>query len=394
MALVTLSGGKFQSSSGEILDSGYLTMTLSHDEQDPSTATQIAAGIPVRIQLDNSGNVSVGQQVWSTDPLLPIGAYYIIEAFRQDGTTAWESPQFETVPDTGTFNVSTWIPNQPVPQPTAPRITLQTNGVNNSNQVLENLVAGTNITLSNSGGATTITASGGITAATLPSLGTSFLYCDGSTGNPFGVAIEGIQTVSTATTAHIAGNVASEGTCSTYTGSAGSSPNTDCSWRAGLDSTVNTVVRSTLLSSRRYTFRQAMAGPTAFRYWVGITTSATALNGNLFATDTPNAGYIGFRFSTTTDTTWKAVTGTSNVAQTVVNTGVVFTAAPSTVFQLFPNSTATSVDFYINGTNVATINTNLIGGNSPVAIFGTGDNKSTGSSTPSITFCYAVIEYK
>src|SRR6266850_4568223 len=181
MALVTLSGGKFQSSSGEILDSGYLTMTLSHDEQDPSTATQIAAGIPVRIQLDNSGNVSVGQQVWSTDPLLPIGAYYIIEAFRQDGTTAWESPQFETVPDTGTFNVSTWIPNQPVPQPTAPRITLQTNGVNNSNQVLENLVAGTNITLSNSGGATTITASGGITAATLPSLGTSFLYCDGST---------------------------------------------------------------------------------------------------------------------------------------------------------------------------------------------------------------------
>src|SRR6267142_247271 len=273
MALVTLTGGKFQSSSGEILDSGYLMMTLSHDEQDPSSATQIAAGIPVRIQLDNSGNVSVGQQVWSTDPLLPIGAYYIIEAFRQDGTTAWESPQFETVPDTGIFNVSTWIPNQPVPQPPAPRITLQTNGINNSNQVLENLVAGTNITLSNSGGATTINAAAGITAATLPSIGNSFVYCDGAGTNPLGIAIEGIQTSSNAAIPKIAGTVSGEGTCIVYDGDANANATTIPSWRAGLDGTTTNNVRSTLLSTRRYTFRQAMASATAYRYWIGITTA-------------------------------------------------------------------------------------------------------------------------
>jgi hypothetical protein len=166
MALVTLTGGHFQDSEGAVLTSGYLTMELSHDEQDPVSGAQIAAGLTIRIQLDNNGNVATGQQVWSTAPLLPSGAFYIVEAFTEDGRHAWASSQNETVPDTGTFDVGTWIPNQPVAQPTSV-IVLQTNGVNNSNQNLENLAAGTNITLSNSNGATTITAaSGGTTFST------------------------------------------------------------------------------------------------------------------------------------------------------------------------------------------------------------------------------------
>jgi len=163
MPLVELQGGAFQDSSGNVLDSGFLTMTLSHDEQDPATSTQIAAGLPVRIALDNAGNVATGQSVWATDVLLPAEAYYIVEAFRSDGTRAWESPQFETVPSGSSYNIGSWIPNQPVPQPLPQIVTFQTNGVNNGNQLLENLIAGTNITLSNSGGDTTISASSGAT---------------------------------------------------------------------------------------------------------------------------------------------------------------------------------------------------------------------------------------
>jgi len=158
MALVQLTGGNFQGADGQVLDSGYLTLNLSHDEQDPATGTQIAAGLPVKIILDNVGSVAGIQKVWATDVLLPAGSFYIVEAFRADGTTAWDAPQFQTVPSGSSLNVGTWIPSNPVPQPPAPTITLQTNGVNNSVQNLENLVAGTNITLTNTAGATTITA--------------------------------------------------------------------------------------------------------------------------------------------------------------------------------------------------------------------------------------------
>jgi hypothetical protein len=161
MALVQLTGGNFQDAEGNVLDNGYLTMALSHDEQDPSTGTQIAAGLPVRILLDNLGNVAGIQKVWATDVLLPAGAYYIVEAFRSDGTMAWDSPQFQVVPSGSSLNIGTWIPSQPVPQPPAPTVVFQTNGVNNGSQVLENLVAGSNITLANSGGNTTITATSG-----------------------------------------------------------------------------------------------------------------------------------------------------------------------------------------------------------------------------------------
>lgn len=235
--------------------------------------------------------------------------------------------------------------------------------------------------------------SSGLTSATLPSMGVSFVYCDGSGTNPVGTSIEGIQTVSNVATPHVAGGVSGEGTCIVYQGDPNANPSTVCTWRAGLDVTVNVNVRSTLISARRYTFKQAMGAPASYRYWIGVYTATTTLGGALFATNTPNTGYVAFRFCQGTDTTWKAVAGTSNVLQTVVDTGVSFVSSPSTTFNIVPNSTGTSVDYYINGANVATIATNLPGGNTPVAIFGTGDNKNA-ASTPSITFCYATIEYK
>lgn len=234
----------------------------------------------------------------------------------------------------------------------------------------------------------------GLTLGALPPAANSLVYSNGSNVNPDVVGIEGVQTVSITATAHVAGGVSGEGTCIVYTGSPGASVNTDCSWKAGMDVTVTNNVRASLLGTRRFSFRQAFAAPTTYRYWIGVYTGTTTLNAGLFATNTPNTGYVGFRFCSGTDTHWKAVTGTSNVNQTVTDTGVAFSASPSTLFQILPNIAGTSIDFYINGTNVATNTTNIISGNAPVAIFGTGDNQNTNSSAQAITFCYSIIEYR
>lgn len=393
--------GNFVDMEGTPLSGGYLLWELSHDERYSVSNSQIVAGLKIRITLDTNGNVPTNPPtlIYSNDTLTPTGSFYTVRAFKSDGTEAWKSAQYfqlNAAPDP--LDLGTLVPVNPpggLISGGSTSITLQTNSVNNTSQALLNFVDTASVTFSNpSGGVVSATAVSSFTPNSLPPIGTSFLYCDGTGVNPLGVAIEGIQSVGGPVNAHLAGAVAGEGSCISYDGSAGSSPNTDCSWKAGMDASFTSNARVTLLSARRFTFRQAMAAPTQYRYWVGVYTGTTALNDPTFATDTPNIGYVAFRFSHGTDTTWKAVAGTSNVAQTVVNTGVSFTAAPSTVFQIALNSTATSVGFYINGTSVATITTNLIGGNTGVALFGTGDNKSTGTSTPQITFCYAVVEYK
>jgi hypothetical protein len=98
--------------------------------------------------------------LWATDVLIPANSYYIIEAYTSTGRLAWNAPQYLNLPTGGSYNFNNFVPNQPPPQPVAQNITLQTNGVNNSVQTLENLQQGTNITLVNSSGTTTINATG------------------------------------------------------------------------------------------------------------------------------------------------------------------------------------------------------------------------------------------
>ncbi len=411
--------GNFVDMEGNPLSNGYLLWELSHDEQYSVSNSQVVAGLKVRMTLDTSGNVPTNPPtlIYSNDVLAPTGSFYTVRAFKSDGTEAWKAPQyFQLNASPNPLDLGTLIPLNPpggliagggsggtvtsvaLSMPAefsvagSPITTAGTFAVTKANESANTVWAGPT-----SGGAAAPTfralVAADIPSVPLPPIGTSFVYCDGSASpNPVVVAIEGVQTVSNVATPHIAGAVSGEGTCITYENDPNANPNTVCSWRAGLDVTITNNIRSTLLSTRRYTFRQAMAAPTSFRYWIGVYTGTATLNGGLFATDTPNTGYVAFRFSSTTDTTWKAVTGTSNVAQTVTNTGVAFTAAPSTVFQIVLNSTATSIGFYINGTLAATNTTNIIGGNTPVAIFGTGDNKNV-ASLPTITFCYATIEY-
>lgn len=111
MALVTLTGGKFQDSDGSPLSNGFLLMRLSQDSRDPSTMSQIASGTTVRIPLGPTGNVSGTPKVWANDTLLPAGSLYRVTAFDSDGDQVWSNPQNLSVPSSpDPYNIGNWVP--------------------------------------------------------------------------------------------------------------------------------------------------------------------------------------------------------------------------------------------------------------------------------------------
>jgi len=129
------------------------------------------------------------------------------------------------------------------------------------------------------------------------------------------------------------------------------------------------------------------------RYWVGLSDcragdfSAGAANN---ATDTPNLNYCAFRFSSTTDTTWKAVCATSSANQTVVDTGIAPATATSTMFEIIPGTGGTSAVFFLNGVQVATVSTNLMANSQLIGTFFTVDNKNT-ATAEAITFYWGQV---
>jgi hypothetical protein len=144
----------------------------------------------------------------------------------------------------------------------------------------------------------------------------------------------------------------------------------------------------------------AVTGSAAVRYWMGLACYNSSGIGNnhaaitgttAYAQDTPNKTTIGFRFSSGTDLTWKAVVitaGSSVGAQTTVDTGIVPDTNPH-LFEMTTNATGTAIYFLIDGYVVATITTNLptpsSGGDAWGEPFLVGDNKDTGT-TISLTF--------
>lgn len=233
-------------------------------------------------------------------------------------------------------------------------------------------------------------------AAPMPRLA-QFL-ADGSTAVPLisGSGAGGVQTVSSAAAAgHAAGTIAGEPADITLTCAFPATTSVQASWRVGLNAGFTAAISFTLASVRRFLFRQRTnIASVAYRYWVGVTTSTTALSGTLFAADAPAANYAAFRFSSGTDTTWKAVTYGGS-SQTVVDTGVAFNATVSTMFEIVPNAAGTSLTFRINGATVATIATNVFGADTCCVMFSTADNKnSTNAADMKIEFMYACAEYK
>jgi hypothetical protein len=116
------------------------------------------------------------------------------------------------------------------------------------------------------------------------------------------------------------------------------------------------------------------------RYWLGVSEGNTAdfTGSAALASDTPNRNYAMFRFSAGTDSTIKAVCGTSSATQTVVDTGVSVSTSASKLFEIA--WTASTFTFFIDGVQVAQITTNIPGTSTRFGTLVCADNKNTATA--------------
>ena len=168
---LTLENGSFVDFEGNPLANGYLLMELSHDEQYSASNYQVVAGLKIKITLDASGNINPTVKVFSNDTLLPVGSYYIVRAFRSDGANAWADFQYWTLSSSpNPLDVGTIVPSNPPSSGSgggSSSVLLQTNGVSNTVQNVENLISGAGISLTaDSLGGTTIACNIGINTQT------------------------------------------------------------------------------------------------------------------------------------------------------------------------------------------------------------------------------------
>lgn len=170
---VQLTGGAFQDSEGNVLANGYLTFKLSQDGSVGGLS--VCSGIEVKILLDANGNVATTpslQYMWGNDQILPVNTFYRVTGYTAQGQPAWGPNNQQVIGSGGTFDLSTWVPNSvfswtPPVQP----VTFETNGTKNGNQVLLNLAAGTNMSVTDNGSGTVTLAVTGITGITLKTNG-------------------------------------------------------------------------------------------------------------------------------------------------------------------------------------------------------------------------------
>ena len=132
----------------------------------------------------------------------------------------------------------------------------------------------------------------------------------------------------------------------------------------------------------------AINGLTDSRYFWGITdvasNSTPPTYQTTFFSDTPNCN---FRFSSVTDTTFKAICQTGSVSSTIVDTGITVDTNPHT-FDFVPQSNASSIAFYIDGSLVANISTNIPVTTTLMDTFFTVDGKNSGATTMNFDFYY------
>ena len=137
------------------------------------------------------------------------------------------------------------------------------------------------------------------------------------------------------------------------------------------------------------------------RYWLGLTVFNTGGSGcetvvthgtTCFASDTPNRSFIGFRYSSTTDSgNWACVAQTTGGSQTVASTGVaVDTSAPHRFEFTYDG---TNLRCFIDGTLDATVSTNAPPAGTPRVIqFWSTDNKNTNTAVGGTFFWSDLVE--
>lgn len=146
-----LTGGSFQDSLGNPLASGYLTMRLSQDCSVSGVGT-VCSGIDITVNLDTNGNVVAGQYVWSNLVMSPQNNYYKVTGFTAAGQRAF-GPNNQQVASGSTFNLDSWTPNTVISWfPATQSLLLEVNGVQASSQVVQNLSAGSGVTITDEGG--------------------------------------------------------------------------------------------------------------------------------------------------------------------------------------------------------------------------------------------------
>jgi hypothetical protein len=131
---------------------------------------------------------------------------------------------------------------------------------------------------------------------------------------------------------------------------------------------------------QRFSCRIRQDQTTNCRFWVGLVASGSAPAGSLtgLVSDTPNFAVAAFRYSSTTDTTIKAVLATSSANVTVVDTGVSVDTANTKLFEI--TFDGTNWNFWIDGVVKATFNTNQPANTTLLNGCYSVDNKSTANN--------------
>ena len=118
------------------------------------------------------------------------------------------------------------------------------------------------------------------------------------------------------------------------------------------------------------------------------TDTFTARLGFLDTQTGESTDFVGFRYTHGTNSgKWECVTR-SNSTETAVDSGTSPSAGTYQTFKIEINSTATSVTFYINGSSVGTITSNIPSGSSRLLGFGYLIAKSVGTNSRSMHFDY------
>jgi hypothetical protein len=342
----------WQDEQGNVLANGKIVFEASGDALVTGTG-ELCSGIKGSLSLDSSGQVvtSPPQYMWPTDQMVPSNITYTVWVYAANGELAWGPNYGLTVPSgAGSFNICTWIPNQigGSSGASAGSLTLQTNGVNNGSQQLLDLVAGSNITLTDDGhGDITIAASGSSGPRVRGWHG--WTYAGQAGIEPpagFGALPQGLGSAS--------GNFTEQGPTATLPDLLGIGTSTAGSSISGLLDTIAGNDAAFTLGILGLLEKRALLGSTAnVRYWLGFQNGQSTSGINFWKSDTPPFPTVAFRYSTAAgDAHWQAVV-TDGTTQVVVSTGIVPDTTAVHAYSI--QFSAPNVLFYIDAVLVATV---------------------------------------